>query len=89
MKIKAKSVEDYLLQIPEERQVAFNKLRDTILSNIPDGFVEAMNYGMIGYVVPHELYPAGYHCSPELPLPFANIANQKNFIGFCDLSFHF
>lgn len=82
MRIEAKSVDEYLSKVPEERQEAFNKLRQVILDNIPEGFDERLSYGMIGYVVPHELYPAGYHCSPELPLPFANIANQKNFIGF-------
>ena len=76
------TVEDYIANVPEERREAFIKLRETILSSIPDGFEECINYGMIGYVVPHSVYPDGYHCSPELPLPFANIANQKNFIGF-------
>ena len=82
MRIEAKSVDEYLSKVPEERQEAFNKLRQVILDNIPEGFDERLSYGMVGYVVPHELYSAGYHCSPELPLPFANIANQKNFIGF-------
>ncbi len=76
------TVQDYLDGIPEERKTAFNQLRLTILDNIPDGFEEMINYGMIGYVVPHTIYPAGYHCNTALPLPFANIANQKNFIGF-------
>jgi hypothetical protein len=58
-----------------------SKLRQTILDNIPDGFKEEMSYGMLGYVVPHTIYPDGYHCTPELPLPFMNIANQKNFIA--------
>lgn len=76
------TVQDYLDKIPEERKVAFNELRNTILDTIPGGFEETINYGMIGFVVPHKIYPAGYHCDPKLPLPFANIANQKNFIGF-------
>ena len=56
-------------------------MRLTLLQNLPHGFKEVISYGMIGYVVPHETYPSGYHCSPELPLPFINIANQKNFIA--------
>lgn len=76
------TVQEYLDNIPEERSEAFHKLRDTILSNLPEGFEERINYGMIGYVVPHSIYPDGYHCDTKLPLPFANIANQKNFIGF-------
>jgi len=77
----AATIEEYLLEVPTERQVYFNKLREVMLANIPNGFVEQMNYGMIGYVVPHNLYPTGYHCNPSAPLPFANIASQKNFIG--------
>jgi hypothetical protein len=52
-------------------------LRKTIKKNLPKGFKEQMSYGMIGYVVPHSIYPPGYHCTPELPLPFLNIASQK------------
>ena len=57
------------------------KLRAVILKNLPEGFEETMNYGMIGYVVPHTLYPEGYHCDPKLPLPFINLASQKNYIA--------
>lgn len=67
---------------PEERKEALNKLRKTILDNLPEGFQECLNYGMIGYVVPHTLYPPGYHCDPKLPLPFMSFASQKNFIAF-------
>lgn len=81
MTIKAASVKEYLENIPEERKAAFNRLRDTIVENIPKGFEECLNYGMIGYVVPLSTYPDGYHCNPKLPLPFANIASQKNFIA--------
>lgn len=81
MNLKATSVDDYLKKVPAERQEYFNKLRDTIRKNIPKGFEECLNYGMIGYVVPHTTYPDGYHCDPKLPLPFANIASQKNFIA--------
>ncbi len=82
MRIEALDVADYLEKVPSERKTAMAKLRKTILDNIPDGFDERMSYGMIGYVVPHETYPSGYHCDPKLPLPFTNIASQKNFIGF-------
>ena len=81
MKYSADSPKDYIDQLPEERKKAFNKLRKTVLDNIPKGFEECMNYGMIGYVVPKSIYPAGYHCDPKLPLPFTNIASQKNFIA--------
>jgi hypothetical protein len=81
MLIKAKSVKEYLEYLPQERIEYFKKLRKTIITNLPKGFVEMINYGMIGYVVPHDIYPGGYHCDSKLPLPFANIASQKNFIG--------
>ena len=82
MQLNAKSVKEYLKKVPKERSEYFNKLRETILTNLPKGFVEEINYDMIGYVVPHDIYPGGYHCDPKLPLPFANIASQKNFISF-------
>lgn len=81
MTIKAASPEEYISACPEERQEALNRLREVVQENLPEGFQETMNYGMIGYVVPHSIYPGGYHCDPKLPLPFANIANQKNFIA--------
>lgn len=74
---KAKSPEEYIQELPEERKAIIQKLRKTILDNLPDGFQETMSYGMIGYVVPHSIYPKGYHCTPKLPLPFLNIASQK------------
>jgi hypothetical protein len=81
MQSKATNVNDYIAEIPEDRKVAIEKLRKVIKKNIPKGFEECMNYGMIGFVVPHKLYPAGYHCNPKDPLPFMNIASQKNFIA--------
>ena len=80
MQSSAQSIEAYLKEIPEERKTAFLRLRETILKNIPKGFIEQISYGMIGFVVPHNLYPKGYHCNPKLPLPFIGIASQKNFI---------
>ena len=82
MKIVASTPEEYVALVPDERKPSFNRLRDMIQTNLPEGFEETMSNGMIGYVVPHSIYPAGYHCSPELPLPFVSIANQKQFIGF-------
>lgn len=81
MQIQAATPDEYIEKIPEDRKEAMTKLREVIKKNIPSGFEETMSYGMIGYVVPHTLYPAGYHCNPELPLPFMNIASQKNFIA--------
>ena len=57
------------------------KLREVINKNLPKGFSEGMGYGMLGWAVPHSVYPAGYHCNPKLPLPFLSIASQKNFIA--------
>lgn len=81
MQSSATSIEAYLKEIPEERKITFTKLRETILKNIPEGFSEQMSYGMVGYIVPHSIYPSGYHCDPKLPLPFISIASQKNFIA--------
>jgi len=76
-------VEAYIEALePSERKDAFLQFRDAILAALPEGFEEAMNYGMIGYVVPHRLYPKGYHCSPKLPLPFANLVLRKDIITF-------
>jgi hypothetical protein len=81
MQSKATTVEDYLATLPEDRQEAMSRLCDTIRKNLPHGFSEGMGYGMMGWSVPHSLYPAGYHCDPKQPLPFMGIASQKNFIA--------
>jgi len=81
MQSTALTPQDYFDSLPEERKESMNHLRKVILDNLPEGFSEEMSYGMIGYVVPHSIYPAGYHCDPKLPLPFINIASQKNFIA--------
>ena len=85
------TLEEYVNQLPEERQVVIEKLRKIIKENLPQGFEEMSSYGTIGYVVPHSIYPSGYHCNVKLPLPFMNLASQKNFIalhymGFADKS---
>lgn len=81
MQYKAASPQEYIEQLPDERKVPMMELGNVIKKNLPKGFVEEMSYGMIGYVVPHSKYPAGYHCDPKLPLPFISIASQKNFIA--------
>ena len=78
----AKTVEEYMNNLPEDRKKAMELLRNTILKNVPKGFEEGMNYGMIGYYVPHSIYPNGYHCKPADPLPFITFASQKNSINF-------
>ena len=81
MNSKATSPEEYIAELPEERKIAISNLRATINKNLPPGFQETMGYGMIGYVVPLSTYPDGYHCTPDLPLPFMNLASQKNYIA--------
>lgn len=80
MQSKANTVIQYLAELPAERQAAVTKLRKVILKNLPNGFKEGMSYGMLGYFVPHSIYPKGYNCNPQLPLPFINLASQKNSI---------
>lgn len=82
MQSKAKTPEQYLAELPEDRKEVIGNIRKAILDNLPSGFEEVMSYGMLGYVVPHSKYPDGYHCDPKQPLPFINLASQKNHIGF-------
>lgn len=82
MQYEAKTPLEYMDMIPEDRKEPMSKLRKIITENLPNGFEEVVSYGMLGWVVPHSLYPAGYHCDTKLPLPFAGIASQKNFISF-------
>jgi hypothetical protein len=79
--MKSDTPDNYIDELPEDRKVVMKKLRKSILDNLPKGFTEMMSYGMIGFVVPHSIYPDGYHCDPKLPLPFISIASQKNFIA--------
>lgn len=81
MQSKALTPEHYLSELPEERKIPMLKLREVIKNNLPEGFEEVMCYGMLGFVVPHSIYPKGYHCDPKLPLPFISLASQKNFIA--------
>lgn len=81
MQSTAKTVDEYIESLPEDRRKAISAIRDVINKNLPKGFKEAMGYGAMGWVVPHELYPAGYHCDPKQPLPFMGVASQKNNIS--------
>ena len=78
MKSTAKSADEYLAELAQDRRTALGAVRQVILDNLPKGYEESMQYGMIGYVVPHSLYPAGYHCDPKVPLPYACLGSQKS-----------
>ena len=88
MQSKATTVEQYIAELPEERKKAVSDLRKVVKKNLPKGFKEVMGYGMIGYVIPHSMYPDGYHCNPKDPLPFMNIASQKNFIAVYNMGLY-
>jgi uncharacterized protein YdhG (YjbR/CyaY superfamily) len=88
MQSTATTVEQYLAGLPADRKKALSALRKVIKKNLPKGFREGMGYGMAGYSVPHSLYPAGYHCNPELPLPFMGFASQKNFIAVYSMALY-
>jgi uncharacterized protein YdhG (YjbR/CyaY superfamily) len=77
----AATVEEYLAGLPEDRRAAISAVREVILANLPEGYAEQMQYGMIGYVVPHSIHPAGYHCDPKQPLPFAGLGSQKSHVA--------
>ena len=81
MQSQATTVEQYLAELPEDRRAAISAVRNVILKNLNKDYEEGMQYGMIGYSVPHSLYPAGYHCDPKQPLPFAGLASQKNYMS--------
>ena len=77
----ATSVDEYLEALSPDRKTVLQRLRKIFLDKLPPGFEEGISYGMLGFVVPHSLYPTGYHCDPKLPLPFISIGSQKNFIS--------
>ena len=81
MQSKAESPEDYISQLPEDRQGPIKKLNNLIKKHMPKGLEAGMGYGMLAYYVPKSIYPNGYHCKPFPPLPFINLASQKNFIA--------
>jgi hypothetical protein len=72
------TVKDYLDGLPDDRRKAISKVRAAVNKGLPKGYREGIQYGMIGWCVPHELFPAGYHCDPDQPLAFAGLGNQKN-----------
>jgi hypothetical protein len=82
MKANGNTVEEILTNLPEDRKEPFNRLHEVIMNNLPKGFEAGISYGGLGYVVPHSIYPDGYHCKPSEPLPFAGIASQKGSINF-------
>jgi hypothetical protein len=88
MRYDAETLEEYLAQLPEDRKYPVMKLRDVVASNIPEGFKERYSDSFIQFIVPHEIYPAGYHVNPKEPLPFIGIASQKHFIGFYHLGIY-
>jgi len=88
MKSTAKSPDDYLAALPSERREVLERIRAVIVKNLDVGFEEGMQYGMIGYYVPHRIYPAGYHCDPREPLPFASLASQKNHMAIYLMCIH-
>lgn len=86
MQSAATTVEEYLAQLPEDRRLALETVRAEILAHLPEGLEEGMQYGHIGYYVPHSRYPDGYHCDPKEPVPFLGLASQKAHMGvymFC------
>ncbi|WP_236623660.1 DUF1801 domain-containing protein [Rhodopirellula baltica] len=88
MQSEAKTVEQYLAELPADRRVMLEDVRKLILANINEGFEEGMQYGMIGYYVPHSIFPAGYHCKPSEPLPFLSLASQKNYCSLYAMSLY-
>lgn len=88
MQSNALTVKEYIDSLPADQKKIMSDISKVILKNLPDGFKEMMSYGMIGYVVPHKLYPAGYHCNTDLPLPFINLASQKNYISLYHLALY-
>ena len=81
MQSSADNQQDYIDSLPQERKEAVEKLREVLLKNLPEGFEEGMGYGMLSYHVPHSLFPPGYHVDPSLPLPFINLASQKDYLA--------
>jgi len=81
MQSSAQTPDEYVDSLPPDRREAISKIRTAILKNLPEGFEETIGYGMLGYVVPHSIYPKGYHCNPKVPLPYINLGSQKNFIA--------
>lgn len=88
MQSKATTVEQYMKELPEDRREAIAAIRKVILASIDNGVEEGMQYGMIGYYIPHSVYPAGYHCDPRQPLPYVCVASQKNHLAVYMMSIY-
>ena len=88
MKNAAKTPDEYIASLLDDRKTAVSAIREAVNSNLPKGFKECIGYGMIAWVVPHELYPPGYHCDPKLPLGYMNLASQKGHIALYSMSLY-
>ena len=88
MQSTASNVDDYLAELPADRRVIVETVRKVILENLDSKYSETISYGMIGYAVPHSVFPAGYHCNPKQPLPFAGLASQKNYVALYLMGFY-
>jgi len=88
MRSTATSSSEYFASLPADRREALEAVRDVIRANLDPGFEEGMSYGMIGWCVPHSIFPAGYHCNPRQPLPYASIASQKNYMAIYLMSLY-
>ena len=80
MQSAAQTPQEYIDSLPPDRKEAISKIQEVLLKNLQAGFEETIGYGMLGYVVPHSIYPKGYHCNPKVPLPYINLGSQKNFV---------
>lgn len=89
MQSTANSVLEYLDALPDDRRVIIDAVRDVILANLDSSYSEVMQYGMIGYAIPHSVFPDGYHCDPKQPLPFAALASQKNYVSLYLMGLYF
>ncbi len=78
MKSKATTVKEYLASLPEDRRAGIEAVRKVIRKNLDKHYEESMLWGMIGYAVPHRVWPTGYHCDPSKPLMMAALSSQKN-----------
>ena len=81
MAAKPTTAKQYLDSLPDDRRAAISKVRAAINKGLPKGYKEGISYGMLGWAVPHSIYPGGYHCDPKLPVPFAGLASQKNYMS--------
>ncbi|MEO5718560.1 MAG: DUF1801 domain-containing protein [Chthoniobacterales bacterium] len=84
----ASTVTQYLAALPADRRAALSAVREVINENLPEGYEEGMQFGMIGWYVPLSLYPAGYGENPKVPLPLVALASQKSGMVLHFLSFY-